>query len=215
MIHGTSSIEYGPSVAVSLSIVAAMCFSRMRKSPARVRWSLAGSSSSWRPVEMIVANTGLSPSNATSVCSVRFTSIHFSPGARSFGGGRGSSWCRPSRASTSLRSVSKYVLSSTICFFPVSCTIVKRSTWSCRCIFRRRRSVYFQGCGFVIHAERQVARLAGRADPHPLELDLRVVHEHVLLRGRTSRASSARSSRRRRECSCRARGKTPSPSASR
>ena len=37
MIQGTSSIEYGPSLAVSLSIVALMCFSRTRKSPGRVR----------------------------------------------------------------------------------------------------------------------------------------------------------------------------------
>ena len=37
MIHGTSWIEYGPSLALSSSIVAAMCFSRMRNDPVFVR----------------------------------------------------------------------------------------------------------------------------------------------------------------------------------
>jgi hypothetical protein len=130
MIHGTSSIEYGPSVAVSLSIVAETCFSRTRNSPGRVRWSFAGSSSSCRPLETSVAKTGLLPSNATSVCLPRFTSIHRSPGATSLGGGPGFVTVPSMARIHQPSSVSQYSFWSTSSLFPVSGTMVKRSALS-------------------------------------------------------------------------------------
>ena len=89
MIQGTSSIEYGPSLALSSSIVAAMCFSRMRKLPILVRWSFVVSLSSWRPLEMMRRVDRLVPLEGDERLRLRLTSIHFSPGARSAAAGPG------------------------------------------------------------------------------------------------------------------------------
>ena len=170
-------------------MVAAMCFSRMRHVPVGVLWFFSLLVLSSLPVDTAVAKTGLSPSNATSVCAVRLMSIHFSPGARSFGGLPGFVFTPSEAFIHQPSSVSSYVRA------------VERDAVAGELHHRVTRERVARGDGLAVGADDVLLRLVERHDA-----DLRLAPGLAEV-GRRLPRGGARSCRQRRRPRRRARSR--------